>query len=799
VSLSIRARRGRVAGREHIARGVSAPARPARGQGTRWVDRHAGAKVFAAALILNLIVSFVLAYVWQIGNADALARTTNAYYVLFARDPHLASIGFIWPILPSFLQLPLLPLLHLVGHPEFAGPIVSSLFGAGVLVVLGSILGSCGVTGWTRLLWLALVQFNPLFWWLAGSGLSEMPAMFFLVLGLYAFLKFSADGSIRVAMLLTLSLIGAFLVRYESLSSMAALAVALVLLRWPARRAEGAHEGWLSAQWRTLRRDWPQLEGRLLVVLAPAAFIVVLWVLMNWMIMGDPLYFDHSVYSLAKAPDVARNYGPGHPLYHEMHNLPLTLLFALGRNLQGNLAFLFVAVLGLLVALRRDDRQLLGLVVLTAGTFALSIYEIYAGTFPPYLRYWSLTTPFAVALAAVLAQRLAGSRWSVPFRYAVSLLLLFALLVTLSGLNYHYGSVDEQRLGAYLTRDLHTYNRLVPADFYVVKEHDARLVSPALDHYSAGGLTMIDTETGFSAVLYAHHPERLAINPDRDFPALLADPRRRVRYIFVTNPQLGRERDVIGTRYPALFFGKLPWVRLVGEVKGTIQPWHIFAIVPYGQPLGPVVPVVAATAGTSTLYHPTERPGTNWFLATIGVGEVLSVGNAGSTPAHVTLHLLATYGERRPVSLIVPPHGSLRRHDVAALPPWQQVGVIVTADRPITVGRLIAAGTAAGAVTASARAAVDHTSRRWVFVVARASGAHVIPRLVVLNPNYRALRVTARVYDRRGRLLRVASMLLGRRSRLAIDPGRLALTSTGIANMVVVRSRWPVVVEQQDT
>ena len=39
-------------------------------------------------------------------SGDAWSRITNAYYVLYSRDPHLAAIGFIWNPLPSLMAIP---------------------------------------------------------------------------------------------------------------------------------------------------------------------------------------------------------------------------------------------------------------------------------------------------------------------------------------------------------------------------------------------------------------------------------------------------------------------------------------------------------------------------------------------------------------------------------------------------------------------------------------------------------------------------------------------------------------------
>jgi len=567
---------------------------PTDARAVAWADSHIVAKVFVLSATLNLIVAWFLRYNWGVGNADALSRTTNASYVLFSRDPHLAAIGFVWPVLPSMLQLPFLPLLHALSHPEFAGPIVSSLANAGAIATLCAILGRFGLTGWTRLLWLVPVQLHPQFLYLAGNGMAEPLSTLFLMLAVFSFLRVTTD--VLAPALLGLSLAGAFFVRYEVLSTTAAVALALLVQRWalPETRAtRAARGGGLSGLLsRLLRQDWPTLEGLLLTALAPICYAIALWLLANWMIMGNAFFFDNSAYSLAKAPDVPLNNGPTYALHAQIHSALLSLGYAAWRLFEVNLTLLVVAMPALLLALRKGDRRMLGLLIIVFGTFALPTYEVYKGTLPGYMRYWSLTTPFAVVVAGALIALLTtmGSRWVQPAhlaRYAVAALLFLSAGVNVAALvGDRLNSGDEHRLGNHLVGNAQADNGpygLLQADFNYQKYHDGAILAPLLDRYSTRGLTMIDTETGFSAILFTRHPERLAISSDRDFRAILADPRRYLRYIFVTAPRVGKERDIVsqhfgGETHPLLYDGKLPWTREVFHTTNAIDPWKVFAV-----------------------------------------------------------------------------------------------------------------------------------------------------------------------------------------------------------------------------
>lgn len=70
------------------------PARTKRLVSSTWLREPAA--VFASSLLLYSWIGWLGAYVIQTYTADGLARTGQAFAVLFGRDPHLAAIGFIW-------------------------------------------------------------------------------------------------------------------------------------------------------------------------------------------------------------------------------------------------------------------------------------------------------------------------------------------------------------------------------------------------------------------------------------------------------------------------------------------------------------------------------------------------------------------------------------------------------------------------------------------------------------------------------------------------------------------------------
>jgi hypothetical protein len=551
----------------------------------RWWDR-AEARVFLLCLGLNLAAAQILGYQWQIGNADAITRTANAAYVLFSRDPHAAAVGFVWPILPSLVQLPILPLMRLIGYPEAAGFVVSAVAGAAVVAALYRLLGNFGVRGWVRLLWLACVQLHAHFWYLSATGVAEVPMMLVIVLLVLAMMRPVSD-QLRLIMAGGVLAVGV-LIRYEALAFVAAIPLVLVIEQWPLR---------------PLRASWSILEARMVSILAPPIYTVVLWLVMNWMIMGDPLYFQRSVFSLASAPDVARNVGPSHPLFLAMGSLPNTLEYVLRRITQANLALPALWVTTVALGLMRGNRRLLCLAVLTGCIFLLTGFQVYSGTLPSLQRYWGYATPLAVILAGACLPVIASAsrRGGMVFCGIASLLLIGAVVNSPVQLGAADGGVDERRFSDRLLGKLQDERELRVEDSDWVRQQDSRKLAAALDYYSAQGPTVIDTETGFNGILEAEHPERLIVSSDRDFARALDAPERYIRYIFVTDPTIGGSRDLINQHYPSLFAAGGAWVQRVDQVQGTIKPWRVYEVLdsPYPEDDASASDTVAAAPTTS--------------------------------------------------------------------------------------------------------------------------------------------------------------------------------------------------------
>jgi len=224
-----------------------------------------------------------LAYELEIYHNDAVARTALGFFTAFGRNPHLAAVGFVWQPLPSLLQVPLLFLLRPLGLQMLAGPIITSLFGALSVILLFNISElldkkkhralSLGIS--------ILYGLNPMMLLYVAIGSSEVIFMTCLLAATYCLLNWQLKKHQIALVLSSFFLAMAFGSRYESLPAFVGGLVMVTIVQ-------------------LIRKEkFAKIEGSLIQFIVPFLYAVGIWIVANWAIMGNPLYFLNSVYSNA--------------------------------------------------------------------------------------------------------------------------------------------------------------------------------------------------------------------------------------------------------------------------------------------------------------------------------------------------------------------------------------------------------------------------------------------------------------------------------------------------------------------
>ena len=184
--------------------------------------------------------------------------------------PKLAAIGFVFPPLTTVVFLPF-TLIKPLATSLVALPLVSALFGGWMVVAMNRLLARCSMPGVQRWLLLAVFGLNPLVLFYAGNGMSEVVYLALLTFSLYCFMSWFLTDQPRFLVAAGLAFSLLVLLRYSF--GVWALVIAVMMGIGLGRRGAQSDE----------------TEGTLITFLAPLVYALGVWILFNWLIVGDPL------------------------------------------------------------------------------------------------------------------------------------------------------------------------------------------------------------------------------------------------------------------------------------------------------------------------------------------------------------------------------------------------------------------------------------------------------------------------------------------------------------------------------
>lgn len=523
---------------------------------------------FLAVFPFALLGGWWLVYVGEIWVGDALSRVNQAYAIVLGRDAHLGAIGFIWPPLPSVLEIPLVLALGRFTSPIFAGQVVSAFFSALLAVALNRTLEQTRVPRGWRIPLVLFTMLNPLVLYSAINGMTENIFMFFVVLATGELIRWN-PGEQRGLVIAALCIGLAFFVRYEAVAFAAAGMAALIVRVWS--------------------RPPPQehLEAILTSFIAPISYCVVLWLLWNALFAGDPLFFLNGVGSNFFYTAPIRT--GADPLLSPMYHAPIGSLVWSARRVLS----LFPPFLPLLVTLGvrtiwKRDRVAAVLVGMAAVGPVFDWMQVYRGQLLPMYRFWIYPVGFMPLLIAMLAREyLPGTRTRI---YAAgTVLLLISCIATLFTMSRGVGGADERQFAsviasanpAELTRPQGTEYATQRATAAVINNlHDSRPDS----------VVLIDGLVDWPVQLFISNQSRLITDRNRDYERIIENPVDRVNYILIHDPSQTFP-SVLLTQFPSLYRDGAPWASFVIDLpEAHVRLFRILSTAEQAQGVRPIAP-----------------------------------------------------------------------------------------------------------------------------------------------------------------------------------------------------------------
>jgi hypothetical protein len=571
---------------------VASPDRSGRRPAGHW--HREGIVVAACAAAVYLAAAIVLDFVYKALPGDAVSRMANGYYVLYARDPHLAAIGFVWTPLTSLADI--VPLLFkgwwpaLAGH-DMAGSLVTVVAMTGAVHQFRAALSEWGVTRGLRLALIALFALSPMTIFFAANGMSEALYLFCLVATTRYVCRWVRNDDLKALAYGSIALSLGYLARNETVG--AGLLLAIVVFGVRRSRIHGPSRA--------------RLLGALTdvtIAMAPFATALVGWATASYVITKQPFQQFQGNAVLVRAS----GFTPGSLTTRLVHEV--TALEALAPIVP--IALVAAGV----VAWRRRDAQILVPIAVLGGCLGFSLVCYLDGLLFPWLRYYVMVIPLCFflvgyllsppsmptppvhtnrarrsrsgALPPVLATAGGARRPGAMVGAAFGVVAVVAMAVSwptsaLAMLNPNIGAGDtSQNLGFIFHRHLDAQDRAAKGQFAAVRAIDRYLTSLPLHN----GSIVVDNDVEcVPEILTSIADNKVFVIPnDRDFQQVLADPLTfRTRYLLVSSgtrnpdsvrtafPDLGRPDGVTKLAHVLTAQGECPTLSLY-EVTGHPRP-----------------------------------------------------------------------------------------------------------------------------------------------------------------------------------------------------------------------------------
>jgi hypothetical protein len=511
----------------------------------RGIDKIGGDRGFSRLIFLPVFAA-ELAYGVYLGFqgvllGDAVSRTANAYYVLNVRPYRFASMGLVWNPLPSTLQLPFVALAKLWKPFVTKGvgaACVSALFAAwSASILLDTFLRMKVPRPWA-LAFTLLIALQPYIFFYGANGMSEMISFAFTVMIVCNLTLWMRQGAPEFLVRIAVGFAGLFLTRYESIPFAAAVGLSVATHILFSRRERRYHQGGGR------KEAWFYIEGTMILVFAPMAYAALMWLLYNWVISGNPLYFLNSGYSML-----------AYSAYYTAYGGPAEVLGFLWAR-----TWPFLTMTGAILAVRLVRKQLwrpdtliflMCALVLTAFQFVMLMNGSSAG----YVRYMCYPLliccawlPYELAPRDPAEGERALSGPGARRFYAAALIAL--------GVWFGWAFQNDE---------------IIREDTLFLLPEGSTQMADYINSRLPESRILMDAYRAYYVFMSLDNPDSVVISSSLGFYESLADPAAHgVEYIMVPESGSYGDMDAVNIAYRSLYYGGAPWceeVASIGEFK----------------------------------------------------------------------------------------------------------------------------------------------------------------------------------------------------------------------------------------
>lgn len=519
---------------------------------------------FSISFTIFIIAAYFLVFKLQFIYGDALSRTFHAYSVFFGNQPKLASIGFVWPPIPTLVQLPLV-LISPLNTLGFAGNITSALFMSLAVVYLNKIFKYFEIGFLFRTLLLLMFILNPMILFFGANGMSEAIAICFIVASTYFLISYLNTKRITYILKLGASVSLAVMSRWE----MGALIPVIILILAT------------SVYLNPINKRFQKAEGIILLFSTPVIFTIVIWILANWVIMGNPFNFLTSIYS--NTSQSGQLFQQEYVFKELLGNFGTVFLFVSKRIFFLYPAYLVIGTLIFIKAIKNKKTLLpISLLLLSLPILIFQLALLYKGQSFGWLRFFIYIIPFTYIFVGYLILDLKNNYRAIVLSCIIVLLSLSSISSLYAMSNPNLGREENQFINAILKGDT-SYLRdrergganastatgvNVPATNEIVNYINKNIKFKKI---------LIDDFMGFPIIYLTQQPSLFVETIDSNFKLALSDPLKykEIGYILAHKTGYSGDFDAINIRFPGIFNNGTNFTTLVKD----FGDWRLYKII----------------------------------------------------------------------------------------------------------------------------------------------------------------------------------------------------------------------------
>lgn len=310
--------------------------------------------------IIFAVIATIISYQhkWILAYGDAESHINISKNIVSGLTPGLAQLGGVWLPLTHLMMAPFV-IYNPLWRTGLAGSLVSGIFYVITCVYIFKL---------TRLIsksligsFLAFIVFaiNPNILYLQTTPMTEIPLISFFVLSTYYFVKYLYKTQTLPSLILAgLFAFCASLTRYD---------------------------GWFLIAFQTLfiffsginKKTFTRKKSDTILFITLAALGIIGWFVWCWLIFGNPLYFDDSIYS-AKSQQIAwfqRGELPGY------HNIMVSLVYYAYTTLENSGVIIYIlSFLGAIVfMIRKCNKEALATITILFVPFIFNVLSLFLG------------------------------------------------------------------------------------------------------------------------------------------------------------------------------------------------------------------------------------------------------------------------------------------------------------------------------------------------------------------------------------------------------------------------------------